>query len=203
MKKNKQIPFIIGDKISSESNSKSKETLSIDAKHSNSRESKLKKKDNSIEEISNFKKSIMIDQKIFIKEMNLDRLNQKKINEILVNCFQNKLHKPYELICFVFENKQIKEIKDKLSYFNLFESFKIKKKAISIDQFTLLFLDYPNIYEEYAKIFRYLLVRKLHIIIQQENVKLILKKDQFFEKTKETKKTFFTIYIDFYQSIIS
>lgn len=204
--KNQQPPFIISDKISTESNSKSKETGSFDGKHSHSRESKLiKKKDKSIEEISNIKKSIMVDQKIFIKSMNLDHLNQKNINEILIHCFQYKQHVPKDLICFEFDksSKKINEIKDKLSYFNLFESVKIKKKSISIDQFTLLFLDYPLIYEEYAKIFRYLTFgRKLHIIIQQENIKLILKKDQFFEKTKITKKTFFTIYVDFYQSII-
>ncbi len=204
--KKKQPPFIIGDHVSSGSNSKSKETFSNDGKHSTSRESKLiKKQDNSIEEISKIKKSIMFDQKIFIKRMGLDKVNQKRINEILVNSFQNKSLLPKELICFEYDNnKTINEVKDKLSYFRLFESFKIKKTAISIDQFTVLFLDHPLIYEEYAKIFRYLtIIRKFHIIIQQENVKLILKKEQFFEKTKETKKTFFTIYIDFYQSIIS
>jgi hypothetical protein len=181
--------------------------INYDNISTNSSHSKDKKR-NSIEEktISDIKKKIMSDQRIFINLLELDHTNVKKYNDILAQCWENKDILPKKLICFEIDKsgKKIKEIENKELYFSLFESHKIKHTALSLDQFSVILLNISNeTYIQFSQLIRHLRSLKFHVIMLEENITFTLKKDSFYDpRTKIYKHKIYSLFIDFFQSKI-
>lgn len=174
---------------------------------SKSRDDKVRKVVD-IADVSGFKEEFSNNQNKFIKQLELDNDSQIKINDLICDAYAKGTVEPTRILLFIIgEGKILTLNMEKLKSANIFESStSIKKKAISVDQLILDIKDIDvKISNSILSQIRYIEKnRKLKVLISKELICFNSKKPNGIivpqKGVKFYKVTFYTIYIDWYQS---